>query len=464
MSSVRAVGGCTNRRRVLILAWGLLGLCSRSSSVGAHALGDLVFCDLDGDGVFEPATESGIPGVTVVRDCGGAIATTVTNTAGRYVFLPVLAKSCRISVDLTSPPVAGLALSTPRVGGPPPPAAEHSPFPGFGCGSCPNAFVTTVVADGVFQTAVNNPCNCVDPACAPTGPDPCFGPPPFVGYYGDDFGFVCTTSTTTSTSTSSTTTSSTTTTICPPFPFLIRTAGKIGNNGQVTGNIGTNDAGGNFHFGKNVFQSDGSTVAADDLGLGQGTSVADVLANTLRTGPGAVVRGSSGTPVLPLVAPFCPIPDFTCGGPDVTVPPSGSVGPLLPGSYGRLTVLRRGTLTIGPGTFAFCSVKTASGTIDVTGSELTTINVAGTFRLADASTLAPLSGSPIPRINVAGQLVRVSHASTLEAHLAAPNAVLTLGRSAMVSGSFCVDTSRSDKHVQLFCPPPSPSGAFLDGD
>jgi len=29
-------------------------------------------------------------------------------------------------------------------------------------------------------------------------------------------------------------------------------------------------------------------------------------------------------------------------------------------------------------------------------------------------------------------------------------------------GVFCVDTTRSDKNVNLMCPPLSPSGAFLD--
>jgi hypothetical protein len=466
MSSLAALRLSLPRRGVLLLAWAVLGPCSGSTIASAHVLGDLVFCDVNGDGVFEPPVESGIAGVTVVRDCGGTVATTVTNTAGRYVFSRTPPTSCRVSVDTSSPPVAGLSLSTPRVGGPPLPAAEHSPFPGFGCGSCPNAFVTTVVADGVFQTTVNNPCNCPDPACPPAGPDPCAGPPPFVGYYGDDFGFVCTSSTTSSTSTSSsstssTTTSSTTTTICPPFPFLFRTEGKLGNGGQVTGSIGANDPGGDFHFGKKVLQSDGSTVAADHVGLGEGTSVADVRANTLRIGRGAIVRGNIGTPALPLTAPFCPIPEFTCGSADVTVAMGESVGPLPPGSYGGLTVLRGGTLSLAPGTFEFCSVKTGRGTITVTGSELTTINVVGTFRLGNGSTLIPGSGTPTPRINVAGSLVRVSHASVLEAHLAAPNALLTLGRGARVSGSFCVDMSRSDKEVQLLCPPASPGGAFV---
>jgi hypothetical protein len=504
------------RPPVTLVAWALLGLCLRSPVADAHTLGDLVFCDANGDGVFEPPDDTGIAGVTVVRDCAGTVTTTMTDTAGRYAFLLTKSGTCRVYVDSASAALVGLTLSTPRAVGPPPPTAEHSPFPGFGCGSCPNAFVTTVPADGVFETTIDNPCNCTDPACPPTGTDPCAGPAPFVGYYGDDFGFVCTTSTTSSTSSSTTattqpsttttssTTSTTTTTVpcgngivtppeqcdppgsltcpstspggafvacqadcscpgCPLFPFLIRTVGKIGNDGQVTGSIGANDAGGDFHFGKNVFQSDASTVAADHLGLGEGTSVANALGKTLRKGRGAVVRGQTGIPVLPLTTPFCPIPDFACSSAAVTVLVGDSTGPLPPGTYGTLTILRNGTLTLAPGTFEFCSLRTSKrATINVTGTEQTTINIVGTFRLADGSTLVPAPGTPTPRINIAGPYMRVSHRSTLQAFVSAPSALLTLGRYATINGTFCVNQSQSDKRVKLTCPPPSPGGAFLE--
>src|SRR5882672_5265077 len=218
MSPVAALRGSIRRRAASALTCALLAVCATSTPAGAHAVGDLVFCDLNGDGIFNPPLESGIAGVKIFRDCGAGVTSTTTNSAGRYAFTSVPAGSCRIYVDVTSAPVAGLSLTTPRLGGPPLPTAEHSPYPGFGCGACPNAFANTVVADGIFRTTLNNPCNCTDPACPPTGTDACFGSAPYVGYYGDDFGFLCTTSTTTtsttsttSTSTSSTTTSSTTT-------------------------------------------------------------------------------------------------------------------------------------------------------------------------------------------------------------------------------------------------------------
>src|SRR5690348_6774136 len=93
----------------------VLAVCGLAVPARAHVLGDLVFCDKNGDGVFQPATETGIPGVTVVRDCGGTITTTVTDASGRYSFTRTPATTCRVSVDMTSAPVAGFAISTPRV-------------------------------------------------------------------------------------------------------------------------------------------------------------------------------------------------------------------------------------------------------------------------------------------------------------------------------------------------------------
>jgi len=135
------------------------------------------------------------------------------------------------------------------------------------------------------------------------------------------------------------------------------------------------------------------------------------------------------------------------------VPPGGSVGPLPPGSYGRVTVLGGGTLMLGPGVFEFCSLRTARRSrIEVTGPTQTEIDVTGTFRLADQSAMEEDPGTPIPVLNVAGKLVRASAESTLDAFVHAPNAKITFGRSSELFGAFCADTSGTDKHVTLFCP------------
>jgi hypothetical protein len=230
----------------------------------------------------------------------------------------------------------------------------------------------------------------------------------------------------------------------------------------VRGGIGANDAGGNFRFGKNV-KAGAATIAGDHVGVGEGTSVGNVLGNTVRLGPGVVVGGTVGTPgSLPLVEPFCEIPAFECGGSNVTVPIGDSLT-LPPGTYGSLTVLRAATLTLSPGTYQFCSLKTAAGAaIVVTGSDATTIEVTGTLRLSNASSLARADEGPRPTINVSGSYMRVSQGALLDAFVVAPNALLTLGRESTLIGTFCVSTSHSDKHVHLDCPPNSPSGAFLD--
>ena len=263
-----------------------------------------------------------------------------------------------------------------------------------------------------------------------------------------------------STTTTSTTTSTTSTT-CPEFPFLIRTKGKIGNNAQIVGGIGANDPGGSLRLGKSAFGSDGETVAADRLKLGQGASVFDVLTNDL-TGTGATIRGTVGTPTLPLTSPFCPIASPSCSGSDVTIPAGTESGPLAPGTYGRLTVGTAASLVLAPGTFQFCSVKT-SKRVAVATTGPTTIEVRDTFRLANASFFGPTTGTPAPTIDVGGASFRIGATSVLQAHVSAPNAAISFGRSSELDGTFCASTSRSDKQVILACPS-SPSGAFLESD
>jgi hypothetical protein len=75
--------------------------------------------------------------------------------------------------------------------------------------------VTSVPANGVYQTAIDDPCKCSDPGCAT---DPCAGPSPFRGFYGDDFGFICTALATTTTTTIATTTTSTSTSTTTTAP------------------------------------------------------------------------------------------------------------------------------------------------------------------------------------------------------------------------------------------------------
>jgi hypothetical protein len=214
-----------------------------------------------------------------------------------------------------------------------------------------------------------------------------------------------------------------------PAVALVRTVGKVGNNGTINGDVGANDSGGSFRLGKNVLMADGNMIAGDTLKLGAGTSVFDVFANQFQ-GIDATIRGGTGTPILPLTDPFCQIPDFTCGGPDVIVQSGQTTGPLAPGTYGRLVVFSGGTLVLDQGEFTFCSVKISrNATVQTTGTTASIVDVRDYVRVADASFFGPAAGTPIPVVNVSGRTVRVGSGGTLEAYVSAPNAQMSTGRS-----------------------------------
>ena len=91
-----------------------------------------------------------------------------------------------------------------------------------------------------------------------------------------------------------------------------------------------------------------------------------VDASSLHTGQRVAIRGGTGTPVLPLSNPFCPIPSFSCGGSPVSVA-SGQSAALTPGSYGTVTVAKGAALVLGEGTYQFCSLKVGRNGAIVTG-------------------------------------------------------------------------------------------------
>ena len=250
-------------------------------------------------------------------------------------------------------------------------------------------------------------------------------------------------------------------------PFLIKQTARFGNAAEIAGGLGVNLPGGRLRLGRSVFMLDGASLKGDLVSIGNGAVVNDVFTNQflLPRDNSAIVNGDVMPVDLPLEEFFCPIPEFTCGGPSVTIPPGGSLGPLDPGTYSGLRMLNGSRLTLKPGTFTFCDVRTGRNVdIRTTGGGTTTINVDGKFRLANGSFMGPEAGSTTPVLNVAGKRVRIGAGSTLQALLSAPDALLTMGRGATLTGIFCVCRARSDKNITLQCPPfvASPSGAFLD--
>lgn len=114
---------------------------------------------------------------------------------------------------------------------------------------------------------------------------------------------------------------------CDGIPFLAAREGKINNDATVGGSVGVSNPGAKLRFGKNVVLADGTVVEADTAQIGNASSVDNVLANTLIQGSGVTIRGTKGTPTLPIVQPFCSIPAITCGTSTVQVAPGASVGP-----------------------------------------------------------------------------------------------------------------------------------------
>jgi hypothetical protein len=234
---------------------------------------------------------------------------------------------------------------------------------------------------------------------------------------------------------------------CSPN-FLVKRSGRFNNGATIGGSVAANDPGGSIRLSQRVTMADGTAVTGDKVVVGGGASVYDVFANQLLLNSQAVVRNTSGLAALPVVSPFCSVPAIACGGGDVIVPPGQDVGPLSPGTYGRLRVLTGGSVTLAAGAFTFCDIKLGREVTMVTVGPAT-LDVAGDVKIGDGSTLAPASGTAPVQVNVAGRRVRVSNSATARVAFVAPNAQISFGRDARLAGCFCVDRAKSDKGITL---------------
>lgn len=238
--------------------------------------------------------------------------------------------------------------------------------------------------------------------------------------------------------------------------FLLRKGGRINNEATIQVGLGANDPRGAINMGHAVTMSDGTTVSADVVKLGAGTSVYNVQTNKLLLARGATVRNTTATVALPLTAPFCPIaaPFPACNpAAPINVGTSEVVGPLSPGVYGDVRVLRSGVLTLLPGDYVFCSLVTGTlADIKVTGPGQSTFAIAGVLQISDGSTFEPAPGAPLPVVENSGKLVRVGEQGRLFSVLSAPNALVKLGRAAEVHGSICADKVNTDKNTLFACP------------
>lgn len=398
-----------------------LVLLLAASPVLAHHISGTVYCDQNADGAIDTPGDTPIVGVVAVATSldvsPGQQFSDGTDGSGGYN-IPLLARTDRYRVELVGLP-GGFSVVVPAGG-----------------------FHTIRIITASAQDHADG-VNFLVQGCAPTTTTTTTS---------------STTSTTipaTSTTTVTTTTSTTTLPVCncPATPFLSARDVKLNNDGTIGASVGTNGAGGRLRLGKGVTMPDGTTVTADTVLIGNGSNVSSILANTLQLHPGVVVRNGTGLPVLPIVDPFCSLPTITCGSTDIQVASGTSMGPLAPGTYGRLRVLNGASIVLAAGEFTFCDIKTGrNATITTLGPA--TLNVAGNVSIGTASRLGPASGSvPVP-VNVGGKAVRVSQSGVANAAFVGPAARISFGRDAYLLGCFCTDRAKSDKHITLACPTP----------
>ena len=114
---------------------------------------------------------------------------------------------------------------------------------------------------------------------------------------------------------------------------------ELGDRSFVAGgNVGVNAPAGVLLVDQSVFMADGSAVVADQVSVGENSSVFDVFANSLDDSLGPiVVRGGGPTAFAPAIVTLPPLPSFAPGTAPVLVPDGGSVA-LPAGAYGDVTV------------------------------------------------------------------------------------------------------------------------------
>jgi hypothetical protein len=240
---------------------------------------------------------------------------------------------------------------------------------------------------------------------------------------------------------------------CDGFPFLVAGRASLNNDATVGGSLGANDPNGQLRIGRRVFLADGTTAAGSIVRLGDEASVFDVSTDMLFEGPTSQIRGTRGMVTLPLVSPFCTLPQISCTPGNDLIVPAGDTASPPPGSYGRLQVGDGATLNLVPGvSYDFCDARVGRyANVQSTGQ--VTINVTGNIRMGAGSRLwTPAIVNDLPVVlNIGGSLVRISQADVVEAIITAPNAKIRIQRAGELYGCFCADELRTDKNVLMEC-------------
>src|SRR5262245_11196646 len=227
---------------------------------------------------------------------------------------------------------------------------------------------------------------------------------------------------------------------------------RMNNNSSSAAGLSASAVDGRLQLGRRVEFADHTSVSGAFVGLGNGASVFDVNANQLKLGRGAIVRGVKG----PFVSDgaTCEPPNIVCGGQSVFLRRGDAPRSLSPGTYGSLNLENGTSLTLAPGVYTFCSIKTGRHVqLTVAGTSQSTINVAGSVDLGNATTFGPANGTPTPLLNVAGDAVHVGGGSKVRAFITAPHARLSLGKASTLTGAACASSFGSGRNVSVECAP-----------
>jgi hypothetical protein len=228
---------------------------------------------------------------------------------------------------------------------------------------------------------------------------------------------------------------------------------RMNNNSSSAAGLSASAVDGRLQLGRRVEFADHTSVSGAFVGLGNGASVFDVNANELKLGRGAIVHGVKG----PFVSDgaTCELQNIVCGGQSVFLRRGDAPRTLSPGTYGAVNLENGTSLTLAPGgVYTFCSIKTGRHVqLTVAGTSQSTINVAGSVDLGNATTFGPSNGTPTPLLNVAGDSVHVGGGSKVRAFITAPHARLSIGKASTLTGAACARSFGSGRNVSVVCAP-----------
>jgi len=238
--------------------------------------------------------------------------------------------------------------------------------------------------------------------------------------------------------------------------YLARERAFVEDGTQSNVSVATNDPGGQTQLGRDVFFADDTDVIGDSVRIGNDSSVDDVQANELRLGRNVSIRGSISGAMLPVEDPFCPIPDFDCGGPNVVVE-RGSSEILTPGSYGSIRIQNGGSVQLTPGTYDTCDFIGARN-VTVLAGDGTTLNVVDRFALGNDSIFGPGGGGSPASVFIAGsRRVRIGKGSDVTASVSAPEASVSIGNNSSFAGDLCAERFDTGKTSTLSCTDTTPT-------